>query len=145
MNQNLIDTIHGEIGVIEFEGPAYNNQEILKYFQEIGHKWVKTDETAWCSAFANWAAKICGLEYSGALDARSWLGVGIPVVDPEMGDVCIFWRESIESWKGHVAFYIGEDARNFWVLGGNQSNQVCIRRYPKYRLLEIRRLREINV
>jgi len=88
MRRVLIKAL-SQIGVKELLG-AKHNESILNYFESIGHKWVTTDETAWCSAFINWAAKTAGFEYTGKLNARSWLNIGRSVVKPRVGDVVIF-------------------------------------------------------
>ena len=128
-----------EFGVKEIVGKKHN-PEVLKYFQETGHKWVKDDETAWCSAFMNWVCKKAGLEYSGALNARSWLQVGCKVEDPKAGDVVVFSRGNPNGWQGHVGIYIKKTKNWIYVLGGNQNNQVKISAYAKKRLLQYRRL-----
>ena len=92
-------------------------QGFLQYFSEIGHSWVKDDETAWCSAFANWVCKKAGAARSGKLNARSWLKVGIQTHHPQKGDIVVFWRESPQSWKGHVAFFIRETNNWIYVFG----------------------------
>ena len=38
----------------------------------------------------------------------------------------VFWRESLASGKGHVGFYVGEDDEAYQILGGNQSDKVCL-------------------
>ena len=128
-----------QYGVTEIPGPA-NNPNILSYFNYIGHTWVQGEETAWCSAFANWVCKKEGKPYSGSLTARSWLDVGEHVFVPKLGDIVVLWRESPTSWKGHVGFYINHDDAMVYVLGGNQDNQVNIKAYPRVRVLEYRRL-----
>ncbi len=129
-----------QFGIKEVVGKK-DNPEVLKYFDEIGYEGSKLkDETSWCSAFVNWVCKKSNLPYSGKLTARSWLKVGRKVEMPKLGDVVVFWRESPESWKGHVGFFIRETDNLVYVLGGNQSNQVKISAYPKYRLLQYRRL-----
>lgn len=134
-----IEIALSQIGIKEITGRRHN-PEVLKYFSEIGHTWVKNDETAWCSAFVNWVCMKAGLDRSKKLNARSWLSVGNVITKPRLGDVVIFWRESRTSWKGHVAFFIRETPNWIYVLGGNQNNQVKISAYPKHRLLEYRRL-----
>ena len=64
----IIDIALGEYGVKEIVGGKHN-ERILQYFKEIGHEWVKDDETAWCSAFANWVVKTYGEKGSGELNA----------------------------------------------------------------------------
>lgn len=136
---NIINTALSQYGVKEIVGRQHN-PKVLEYFKAAGHSWVKDDETAWCSAFANWVAKNAGKQATGKLDARSWLKVGQKVTSPQIGDVVVFWRESRSSWKGHVAFFVRETNRHIYVLGGNQNNSVNIKAYPKNRLLEYRRL-----
>ena len=54
---------------------------------------------------------------------------------PMLGDVLTFKRDG----GGHVALYVGEDAGFYHVLGGNQSDQVCITRIARSRLHKARR------
>jgi uncharacterized protein (TIGR02594 family) len=142
MRHTLIKTALGEYGEMEKPGAVQHSPRILEYFAEIGHSWVKDDETAWCSAFVNFIAKVTGHEYSGKLDARSWLTVGLKTNRPEPGDVVILWRGDPQSWKGHVGFFVKKDSSGIWILGGNQSNQVCITPYSADRLLDYRILRK---
>lgn len=141
MDQLLLCNALQEYGVEETVG-GQHNPRILRYFKEIGHDWVKDDETAWCSAFVNWICKISGFEYTGKLNARSWLDIGEEVSDICDADVVIFWRSSPNSWKGHVGFPINydEDGKHINCLGGNQSNMVNIAGYDKGRLLGFRKL-----
>ncbi|MBW1297820.1 TIGR02594 family protein [Aquimarina litoralis] len=129
-----------EYGVREIKGKK-DNPQILKYFdlEEFkGHSYK--DETAWCSAYANWVCKESDLPRSKELTARSWMDVGDETTTPKFGDVVVLWRESPESWKGHVGFFIKETEHYVYVLGGNQSNKVCIQAYPKSRVLCYREL-----
>jgi len=124
-----------QYGIKEVPG-VKNNPEIMKYFKEIGQDWVQGDETAWCSAFINWCAKKRNFEYSGKLNARSWLNIGMEAKSINASDIVVLWRESPHSWKGHVGIPIREDDQFVWVLGGNQSNMVKISAYPKSRVLK---------
>lgn len=140
MNEILKEML-SNYGLSEIVG-AKHNPEIVAFFAEIGFDWVKDDETAWCSASLNYFAKKHYYERSGKLDARSWLKVGELVLEPELGDVVVFWRESPESWKGHVGLYINHNDKYIWTLGGNQNNSISIVAYPRERLLGYRRLRK---
>lgn len=135
---SVINIALKEYGVKEYAGSVHNNPKILKYFEYIGHSWVKNDETAWCSAFVNYVCKKAGYQYSTKLNARSWLTVGSPVDVPRVGDVVVLWREKPDSWKGHVGFFVNADKDKIYILGGNQNNRVCIAAYPKNRLLSYR-------
>lgn len=138
MRYELIKAALNEYGVTELPGAVENSPRILEYFAEIGHSWVQEDETAWCSAFVNFIAKVTGHEYSGKLNAKSWLTIGLKTTNPEAGDVVVFQRGEPGSWKGHVGFFIKKDNSGIWTLGGNQSNQVCIKPYAAERLLDYR-------
>ena len=142
--KKLLAIAMSQYGVTEIVGKRHN-PIILDYFKQIGHSWVQTDETAWCSAYMNWVALIAGMERTGKLNARSWLTVGQKIDNPKQGDVVIFWREKKSSWKGHVGLFIGytHDKKGIYVLGGNQNNMVNIKRYPTSRLLGFRRLQNI--
>lgn len=129
-------------GLTEIPG-IENNQTILNFFKDMEQDWVKDDATAWCSAFVNAMAIRCGYERSNKLNARSWCVVGEEVFMPELGDIVVLWRESPESWKGHVGFYVSHDEKYVWVLGGNQDNMVCIKPYPRERVLRYKKLRKL--
>lgn len=126
-------------GLKEIPGEE-NNPQILQFFKDIGKNWVQADETAWCAAFISWIALECGCERSGQLTARSWLNIGMKTSKPQLGNIVVLWRESINSWKGHVGLYINEDEKYIYCLGGNQNNQVNIKPYSKKQLLEYRTL-----
>jgi len=69
--------------------------------------------------------------------ARNWLKFGVETT-PRVGAVMVFWRGSRNGISGHVAFYVGEDAGTYHILGGNQSNKVSITRIAKSRFLGAR-------
>lgn len=141
---SIINKALSEYGVKEIVG-SKDNLRILKYFDEIGFNGSRLhDETAWCSAFANWVAKTSGYEHSKKLTARSWLSIGDSTSMPKVGDVVVFWRESPNSWKGHVGFFIKETRNFVYVLGGNQRNMVCIKAYSKSRVLDYKKLKKIT-
>lgn len=142
----LIKRAANEIGQKEISG-VEDNPNIVNYAKEAGFPWVNDDETPWCSIFLNWCAKKVGLNGSGKADARSWLTVGTATDDPTPGDIVVFWRESPESWKGHVAIFLGfnTDKKQVFCLGGNQGNQVSIRSYPAYQVLGYRQLAPSSV
>ncbi len=132
---------------LEIQGLEKNTPEIVNFFKEIGHSWVKTDETAWCAAFVNYVLKTAGFPYTGKLNARSFIEIGEAVSVPkplgssnEFVDLVILWRESPASWKGHVGFFIKERENLIYTLGGNQSNQIKISAYDRGRLLQYRRI-----
>ena len=135
LNTSILNIALSQYGIKEIQGKAHN-PEVIKYFNESGFDGEKLgDETAWCSAFVNWCAREAGLEHTGKLNARSWLTVGKVTTNPQPGDVVVLWRSSVDSWKGHVGFFIKETEDQVYMLGGNQGNQVQIAPYAKNRVL----------
>jgi len=137
----LLKLAFEQLGVKEISG-AEHNETILMYADESGFGWVNDDETPWCSIFVSWVAMKCNLKRSNKANARSWMHLGTPTVIPEPGDVVVFWRESPESWKGHVGDFMGfsKDGSRVYCLGGNQGNQVSISAYRSETVLGFRKL-----
>lgn len=138
--KKIIEIGFNEYGTREVPGDR-DNPEIIKYFNELGFNGSRLkDETAWCSAYANWVAKKSNCAFSGELTARSWLNVGKTIKTPQLGDIVVLWRESPDSWKGHVGFFIKQNKSFVYLLGGNQTNKVCIQGYPVSRILDYRKI-----
>ncbi len=125
-----------ELGVREISGNLHEAR-ILQYAKESGMDYIDDDETPWCSVFVNWVCTKSNLPTSGKPNARSWVNVGTTTNQPKPGDVVVFWRESVESWKGHVAFYLGHspDMNKVFCLGGNQGNEVSVAAYDAKKVL----------
>lgn len=143
MSQLAYDLAREQNGLWEWsEG---HNPKIVSMFAEVGYAWVKDDETPWCAAFVGAMLKRAGLPHTGKLNARSYQKWGEPVAleDAQHGDVVVFTRGNPNGWQGHVGFYNGHDATHVSVLGGNQANQVNIKRYPRSRLLAVRRTKSL--
>jgi uncharacterized protein (TIGR02594 family) len=143
--EQLLKIAFGELGTEEYAGDS-NNPEVLKYARETGIAGVTTDEVAWCSTFVNWVAHKAGLQKSGKANARSWVDVGTRVTIPEPGDVVVFWRESPQSWKGHVGIFLGFsiDKKRVYCIGGNQGNRVSVSAYRFDTVLSFQRLGSSN-
>lgn len=126
-----------EKGIKEISGNKHND-EIVKYFKDIGIDYIEDDETPWSSAFINWCLNEVGIQGTSKLNNRSWLDWGVNLEKPKKGCVVIFWREDVDSWKGHAGFYAGDDGDNVLILGGNQNNAVSIQSYTKDKILGFR-------
>lgn len=125
-----------EIGVREFYGNA-DNPRIRQYLRSTEHlsDYAKSnDETYWCSSFVNWCVEKSGIEGTNSAWARHWLNWGTPITKPFRGCIVIFKRGT----GGHVGFYIKETKTSIYVLGGNQDDEVNIKRYSKSNLLGFR-------
>lgn len=141
--EDLLEVALGEHGVAEQSGEP-DTQRILSYAEETAVPDTTADETPWCSIFMNWVADTAGYETTGRSNARSWLNVGRPAESPVPGDVVVFWRESPDSWKGHVGVYLGhsQDKTEVYCVGGNQDDRVDVTAYDAERVLGFRRLRK---
>ena len=129
----------GEYGNTSVNG-SVNNPNVLKYFSEIGHSWVKDDDTPWCAAFLSWVLLRANRGSPKTLLARKFLEYGQPTTIPETGDIVVLWRIKKEGPYGHCGLFIKETAKGIFVLGGNESGMVRISEYPKYQLLGYRKI-----
>ncbi len=127
-------------GTTEVVGKG-SNKTILDWRDELNLAGVKItgysdDDIPWCGLFAAIVCHRAGKPVvKDPLWARNWAKFGTKAPQAALGDVLVFGREG----GGHVGFYIAEDASAYHVLGGNQSNKVCITRVLKSRLLGCRR------
>ena len=128
-------------GLEEIKGSKHEPL-ILDMFKNSGYAGIEDDETAWCAAAMNSAAFLTGFKTSGKLTARSFMDSQVTkrIETPYLGCVVCFWRGKPDGWQGHVGFWIREDKKYVYCLGGNQSNSLRISKYPKARLLGYREL-----
>ena len=151
------------IGQREIVGKVSNPQILAMLTLDLS--WPEDDKVPWCSAFINYICWWLRLPRSKSLRARSWLEVGysIPYRDAEVGfDVVVLKRggagqpgpEVIKA-PGHVGFFGGWDAdltadldqygetipTHVKILGGNQSDSVCVASYDAKRILGVHRIR----
>jgi uncharacterized protein (TIGR02594 family) len=134
---------HAEIGVAEIPGKKHNAR-VLQYYADAGNPGVKDDETAWCAAFVGAMLERADVPCSKSLMASSYDKWGEDAsASPQVGDVVRLWRDSPKSIWGHVGFYAGETKTHVLLLGGNQSNAVNVAKFPKSRIVSIRRPRSI--
>lgn len=128
-----------ELGIKEYPGDA-DNPRIIEYHSTTTYG-SRDDEISWCSSFVNWCIEKSGIDGTDNAGARSWEGWGKSISKPVPGCIAVLWRQSPESWKGHVAFYVGEHEQNnkyILLLGGNQGDSVCVAAYEKRRVLSFR-------
>lgn len=137
MSENIprwLEIASHELGVCEIVG-LDNNKRILQYHSETSLK-ATTDEIPWCSSFVNWCMKQSMIKGTYSASARSWLNWGYPC-EPINGCIVILKRGKDEK-SGHVGFLVGQDDNFVHILGGNQSNKVCIQKYAKHDVLGYR-------
>lgn len=124
-----------ELGEKEVPGSG-NNPRIVDYHQATSLK-ATTDITPWCASFVNWCLWQSGVKGTNSAAARSFLDWGRKLGKPQLGAIAVFKRGSNPA-QGHVGFAL--DVRNGYVylLGGNQSDLVCISLYAESQLLDYR-------
>lgn len=136
------------MNISEFPGPANNPRIVLYHSTTTGGG--APDETPWCSSFVNYCVEQAGFIGTDSKAARSWHDTDwgrVVTAAPAEGDVVVWRRVGAGQNGGHVGFFISRDDSGITVLGGNQSNKVCIRSFPEngplgsftYTLLSIRR------
>lgn len=121
-------------GTKEISGPG-NNPVIMDWATSLDINYVG-DDVPWCGLFvAHCIGSTLPQEVlpRNPLGARQWEQFG-DATGPRLGAVMVFWRESLASGKGHVGFYVGEDDTAYQILGGNQSDKVCLTWLAKDRL-----------
>lgn len=124
------------LGINEIKGKA-NNSTIMSWAKDVGVENTYTsDEVAWCGLYVAKVVLKSGYQpVKDPLWALNWKNFGKKQEIAMFGDILVFKREG----GGHVGFYVAEDDKCFHVLGGNQSDSVCITRIEKNRCVGIRR------
>lgn len=128
-----MDIARKELGQSEINGSKHNPR-IIEYHKATSLK-SNSDEVAWCSSFVSWVLGKAGYKNTGSAWARSYLGYGTKLESPKEGCIVVFSRGSD---SGHVGFYLSHNLLTVSVLGGNQDNKVCIKNYPRWRVLGYR-------
>lgn len=122
------------IGTTEVKGPKHN-PEILQMWRDIKRSGIKDDETPWCAAFTGAVLERSGVRSSRFESAASYSTWGVAINKPVIGCVAVLVRYG----GGHVGFVVGRDTDdNILILGGNQSDQVNIRAFPRSRIMAYR-------
>lgn len=121
-----------QMGIHEIPG-SKQEKKILEYHQATSLK-AQDEGTPWCSSFANWVTKQCGVQGTNSAAARSWMKWGKELKNPVKGCIVVFTRTG----GGHVSFFDSQDKDFIYCLGGNQSDSVNISAYRKDRLLGFR-------
>lgn len=127
-------------GVKEAPGEA-DNPLILSWAERINQEEYKHDDRAWCALFMSAVSKEAGQPIpTHPLKSFNWINIGMPINEPELGDILIFKEKT----GGHIGQYVGEGETVYHVLGGNQKHAVNIIRIKKEKL-EMARRPHINM
>ena len=135
-NKTILINAAKELGVKEAKGKK-NNPRVQKYlaYGSKNNDKVHPDSVPWCAGYIAFVLETSGLKSTDNLMARSYEGKrsGFKNVSkmPVPGDITTFYRNGRKSGSGHVAFFLKETPKYFYVVGGNQSDAVNVRRYEK--------------
>ena len=134
-----MDVAWGYLGLREWRQGS--NPMIMAMAETLDLDHYTDDNIPWCGLYVGYAVG-AGLPDEplpeNILGARQWLKFGQPISSPAEGAVAVFWRGRRSGWQGHVGFVVGNDRTHLSILGGNQSNEVNVRRISKDRLLGLR-------
>lgn len=136
----LYDHAQRYIGIKELSGEK--NHPLIQWWLSLcGFDMNTPDEVPWCSAFVNGMTWDLRLPRSKSARARSWLDIGVPVFlyDAQLGDIVILSRGT-NPVQGHVGFYAGVEGSKVIILGGNQSDSVCLAKFEQGDVLGVRRI-----
>ncbi len=126
----VADALQGEA---EIAG-ALANPRIIEMFKVSGcpdTPEFRSDETAWCAAFANSCLRLSGYMGTNSALAASFAEFGVDLGQtPQYGCIVLFWPLA-GTGSGHVGFFVGQKGQNIQVLGGNQSDEVKVSNFSK--------------
>ena len=127
-----------KLGVHEVPGRAAN-EFIVECLEStsLGRPENQSDETPWCSAFANRVMQLAGVKGTDNAWARSWLDWGSEPADDEFAPGVIVILERGEN-SGHVGFLEDWNDNRVQILAGNQGDAVSLAWFPVDRVLGYR-------
>lgn len=127
---------YAELGVKEVTGSG-DNPRIVEYLRStnLSAPYRNNDETAWCAGFANWCVERAGYAGTDSAAAISWGHWGKDAGTPAPGDLVVF---NHGDGHGHVGFFVSFSGTSVGVLGGNQSNAVTVKNWPKSKVWRYR-------
>ena len=113
------------VGLKEVSGPK-NNSTVVDFWKRINLSGISNDEVPWCAAFVGAVLENVGITSTRSGLAKSYLNFGTKQNVPTLGSIVVFTRTG----GGHVGFVVGKDkAGNIFVLGGNQSDAVNVKKF----------------
>ena len=115
------------------------NPVVVKFFREAEEKANDPDEpdigkshVAWCAAFVGAVLKECNLPHTGTLLALDYVPpiYGQKLKGPMVGAIGVKHRTG-KGRIGHVFFIASFDDKYVYGLGGNQNDEVTIKRFSR--------------
>jgi len=90
----------------------------------------------WCAIWTNAKLEQSGIRGTRSPSSQSFRNDSnfVKLDGPALGAIAVYWRDSPDSGRGHVGFYMGETATQILTLGGNESDAVRTQFEPRARL-----------
>jgi uncharacterized protein (TIGR02594 family) len=122
-----------EIGTREIKGSEHNDRVV--YYHSFSAGKYSTDEVPWCGSFVAMCMKKAGYDLPKYPErALSWLNFETNLEEPKIGSIAVKGRKG----GGHVGFVVATDGEDLYLLGGNQNDEVNIRRYKVKDFIDFR-------
>lgn len=113
-----------EIGTEEIHGPLHEPR-VIYYHSFTAGKYTK-DEIAWCGSFVAMCMERSGYDLPKYPErALSWLNFGHNGDRPRVGSIAVKGRKG----GGHVGIVVSVEGDYIYLLGGNQNDEVNIKKY----------------
>lgn len=125
------DIAQGELGVDEIPGAGIEPR-IVEY--HLATTLGATDDSVpWCASFVTWCLEQAGVASTKSARALSYAKYGEPCEGRE-GAIVVTKRKG----GHHVGFWAGKTQYGTKLLGGNQSDKVCIKEFADSQIVAIR-------
>lgn len=123
-----VQIAYKELGVKEIPGSGSNPRVEQYHDTAKGFNWK--DDVPWCGSFVAFVMIKAGKgSVKNAFRAKAWQKFGKLTSTPVLGAIAVKSRKG----GGHVGFVVGisSSGRSIYLLGGNQNDEVNIKKYPK--------------
>lgn len=122
-----IAKMHEDMGVKEIPG-AKDHPVIVDALRAANYpERLIHDEVPWCAAIVCLWLEMAGLKSTDSAAAASYLNWGKNIEYGRPGCIVMIPRNGGSGY--HVGLYDREDNLGVWVLGGNQGDKVCTKRF----------------
>ena len=125
-----------------------DERKYRKYFNDEIKQWLGYDfdvaKDPWCAVWIGVELEEAGYTSTKKANARSYLTWGAATEENSWseGDIVVLWRgQRDDGVFGHIGFLLNYDEDYVYLLGGNQGDKVCIQRFSRSKILDVRRPR----
>ncbi len=104
-----------------------NNAEVTDFLASDGGTAGDPAQVPWCADFVQTCLALSLPAEplpTNPYASIAWARFGRAVA-PSFGAILCFWRDSPDSWKGHVGFCVEVAPTHILLRGGNQSDAIC--------------------